>query len=154
MIVAMCSKHVNRHQIPVNQSTQIVREVTKRAWHQLLSPSQKKISSTDDGGNKAINALGKFARAAPMNLSFIWRQVSLSFRVLSSDDLSMVIGWIESVADLQDADVYDDCLQCVHRGRTESYVLITPGFNGSWSYRVSSAPGGGDRVMAYKLFIS
>lgn len=43
----------------------------------------------------------------------------------------MVIGWIESVADLQDADVYDDRLQCVHRGRTESYVLITPGFNGS-----------------------
>lgn len=35
----------------------------------------------------------------------------------------MVIGWIESVADLQDADVYDDRLQCVHRGRTESYLL-------------------------------
>lgn len=31
----------------------------------------------------------------------------------------MVIGWIESGAHLQDADVYDDRLQCVHRGRTE-----------------------------------
>lgn len=42
----------------------------------------------------------------------------------------MVIGWIESGADLQDADVYDDRLQCVHRGRTESTAGIRTDYIG------------------------
>lgn len=33
----------------------------------------------------------------------------------------MVIGWIESVADLQDADVYDDRLQYIAGGQSHTY---------------------------------
>ncbi|CAA2975149.1 Hypothetical predicted protein [Olea europaea subsp. europaea] len=38
--------------------------------------------------------------------------------VHSSDDLSMIIGWIESVADLQDADV------CRFEGRAQGYQIL------------------------------